>query len=102
MGEQDKVRSSAETQRVEFGEPRRYLIDIDSMATNQLFADCVIVGAGMAGLRAALEAAGRRNVIVVCKGSLEESNTWKAQGGIAWERGPQGPRADTTTARLGR
>jgi L-aspartate oxidase len=43
----------------------------------------VIVGAGVAGLRAALEAADHRNVIVVCKASLEDSNTWKAQGGIA-------------------
>jgi len=83
MGEHDKVGGSTDTERVQFGQPRRYLIDIDSMATNQLFADCVVVGAGMAGLRAALEAAGRRNVIVVCKGSLEDSNTWKAQGGIA-------------------
>jgi len=69
--------------RIAFGQPRRYLVNIDSISTNQLFADCVIVGAGVAGLRAALEAANRRNVIVVCKGSLEDSNTWKAQGGIA-------------------
>jgi len=44
---------------------------------------CVIVGAGMAGLRAAIEVADHRKVIVVCKGTLEDSNTWKAQGGIA-------------------
>ena len=83
MNEQDGALGSTRTERVEFGQPRRYLINIDSITTNQLFADCVIVGAGMAGLRAALEAADRRNVIVVCKGSLEDSNTWKAQGGIA-------------------
>ena len=83
MDEQDKVGGSTDSERVQFGQPRRYLINIDSMATNQLFADCVVVGAGLAGLRAALEVAKRRNVIVVCKGSLEDSNTWKAQGGIA-------------------
>jgi len=74
---------SRPAERIRFGEPRRYLVNIDSISTSQLFADCVIVGAGIAGLLAALEAAGHRNVVVVCKGSLEDSNTWKAQGGIA-------------------
>ena len=62
---------------------RRYLVNIDSISTHQLFTDCLVVGAGIAGLRAAIEAAEHCNVIVVCKGSLEDSNTWKAQGGIA-------------------
>jgi L-aspartate oxidase len=62
---------------------RRYLVNIDSISTQQLFTDCVIIGAGIAGLRAAIEAANRCNVIVVCKGSLQDSNTWMAQGGIA-------------------
>jgi L-aspartate oxidase len=67
------------------GQPefRRYLVNIDSISTQQLFTDCVVIGAGIAGLRAAIEAAKGRNVIVVTKGSLEDSNTWKAQGGIA-------------------
>jgi L-aspartate oxidase len=62
---------------------RRYLVNIDSISTHQLFTDCLVVGAGIAGLRAAIEAAVHCNVIVVCKGTLEDSNTWKAQGGIA-------------------
>jgi L-aspartate oxidase len=62
---------------------RRYLVNIDSISTHQLFTDCLVVGAGIAGLRAAIEAAEHCNVIVVCKGTLEDSNTWKAQGGIA-------------------
>ncbi|MBN1393117.1 MAG: FAD-dependent oxidoreductase, partial [Sedimentisphaerales bacterium] len=62
---------------------RRYLINIDSAATGQLFTDCLVIGAGIAGLRAALEAAQRCSVIILCKDSLQESNTWKAQGGIA-------------------
>jgi L-aspartate oxidase len=83
MGEQNRERGSRPAERLRFGEPRRYLVNIDSIATSQLFADCVIVGGGIAGLRAALEAADHRNVILVCKSSLEDSNTWKAQGGIA-------------------
>jgi len=62
---------------------RRYLVPIDSNATQQLFTDCLVVGAGIAGLRAAIEAAEHSNVILACKGDLEDSNTWKAQGGIA-------------------
>jgi L-aspartate oxidase len=62
---------------------RRYLVNIDSISTQQLFTDCVVVGAGIAGLRAAIEAASRCNVIIVCKDSLQSSNTWMAQGGIA-------------------
>ncbi len=101
MTKQTEIRGPLPAERSRFGEPRRYLVNIDSISTNQLFADCVIVGAGVAGLRAALEAADHRtgaagprprnhalgtpnpNIIVVCKGSLEDSNTWKAQGGIA-------------------
>ena len=64
-------------------EPRRYLVDIDSISTHQLFTDCLIIGAGIAGLRAAIEAAGNCNVIVVCKNTIKNSNTAKAQGGIA-------------------
>jgi L-aspartate oxidase len=69
-------------------EPRRYLVNIDSISTNQLFTDCLVIGAGVAGLRAAIEAAGSKsgpgcNVIIVCKGNIIDSNTWHAQGGIA-------------------
>jgi len=64
-------------------ESRRYLVNIDSRGTHQLFTDCLVVGAGIAGLRAAIEAGQHCSVILVCKGSLQDSNTWKAQGGIA-------------------
>jgi len=67
------------------GQPelRRYLVNTDSATTHQLFTDCLVIGAGIAGLRAAIEAAQRCSVIILCKDSLQESNTWKAQGGIA-------------------
>ena len=62
---------------------RRYLINIDSVSSQQLFTDCLVIGAGIAGLRAAIEAAEGCNVTIICKGTLQNSNTWKAQGGIA-------------------
>ena len=63
--------------------PRRYLVDIDTISTQQFFTNCLVIGAGIAGLRAALEAAENCNVIVVCKDTIRDSNTAKAQGGIA-------------------
>jgi len=65
-------------------EYRRFLVPIDTVSTEQLFTDCVIVGAGIAGLRAAIEtAAGGISVTLLCKEQLKSSNTWQAQGGIA-------------------
>lgn len=48
-----------------------------------MFTDTLVIGAGVAGLRAALAAAEHGEVIVLCKGDLETSNTAWAQGGIA-------------------
>ena len=45
--------------------------------------DFLVMGAGVAGLRAAVELAQHGNVLVVTKESLGESNTHYAQGGIA-------------------
>jgi len=67
----------------EKSEFRRYLVNIDSISTHQLFTDCLVIGAGIAGFRAAIEAAERCNVIIVCKDTAKNSNTAKAQGGIA-------------------
>jgi L-aspartate oxidase len=67
----------------ETGQVRRYLVDIDSAMTQQLFTDCLVIGCGIAGLRAAIEASQNCKCIVVCKGEISESNTWNAQGGIA-------------------
>jgi L-aspartate oxidase len=63
---------------------RRYLVPVNIASTRQLFTDCLILGSGVAGLRAAIEAASAGSeVILVCKKNLEDSNTWNAQGGIA-------------------
>jgi L-aspartate oxidase len=45
--------------------------------------DYLVMGAGVAGLRAAVELAEHGDVLVVTKESLRESNTHYAQGGIA-------------------
>ena len=45
--------------------------------------DFLVVGAGVAGLRAAVELARHGEVLVVTKESVAESNTHYAQGGIA-------------------
>src|ERR1700677_249457 len=45
--------------------------------------DFLVMGAGVAGLRAAVELARHGEVLVVTKESLDESNTHYAQGGIA-------------------
>ena len=62
---------------------RRYLVPVNTASTPQLFTDCLVIGAGIAGLRAALEAAAHCNVTLVCKGTFSDSNTWNAQGGVA-------------------
>ena len=46
-------------------------------------ADFVVMGAGVAGLRAALELASHGRVLVLTKEAVAESNTHYAQGGIA-------------------
>jgi len=62
---------------------RRYLVNIEPASIPALSTDCLVVGAGVAGLRAAIEAAEHCNVTIACKGTLQDSNTWNAQGGIA-------------------
>ena len=51
--------------------------------------DVLVVGAGLAGLYASLEASARgARVMLVTKGSLQASNSFMAQGGIAAAIGP--------------
>jgi L-aspartate oxidase len=45
--------------------------------------DFIVVGAGVAGLRAAIELAAAGRVLVIAKDSLQESSSEYAQGGIA-------------------
>jgi L-aspartate oxidase len=45
--------------------------------------DFLVIGAGVAGLRAAIELAEAGQVLVVAKDSLRESSSEYAQGGVA-------------------
>ena len=67
---------------------RRYLIPFRSLLLPHIFTDTLVIGAGVAGMRAAIEAADHGDVILLAKGSLEVSNTWMAQGGIAAAHSP--------------
>jgi len=62
---------------------RRYLIPFRSGLLPQIFCDTLVIGAGVAGLRAAIGASHGGAVIVCSKSSLSKTNTAWAQGGIA-------------------
>src|SRR3954463_565436 len=63
---------------------RRYLIPFKAARLPQQFTDVLIIGGGVAGLRAAIAAAeGGGDVLLLTKDTIEQSNTWYAQGGIA-------------------
>jgi L-aspartate oxidase len=63
---------------------RRYLVPFKASRLPQQFTDVLIIGGGVAGLRAAIAAAeGGGDVLLLTKDTLEQSNTWYAQGGIA-------------------
>jgi len=83
MSEKSQKKVISEVLRTGVIGDRRYLVDIDSISANQLLTDTLVVGAGIAGLMAAIEASQNQKVIIICKGTLEDSNTWMAQGGIA-------------------
>ncbi len=53
------------------------------MARAPAETDFIVVGAGIAGLRAAIELASAGRVVVLTKREVTDSNTQWAQGGIA-------------------
>ncbi len=62
---------------------RRYLIPFRATLLPQIFTDVLVVGSGVAGMSAAIEAGQYSDVIVVTKGAATDSNTAYAQGGIS-------------------
>lgn len=83
----------------------RYLTDLDLNELPQERTGVMVIGAGIAGLYAAIKAAERHKVLLVTKTSLMESNTRYAQGGIAAvisdEDSPAYHRLDTLLAGAG-
>src|SRR5438445_3230916 len=69
--------------------PHRYLVQFNPKQTPHLFTDILIVGAGIAGLRAALAIANSLDVLVVTKDKIQQSNSNFAQGGIAGVLSPE-------------
>jgi L-aspartate oxidase len=70
-------------------ESRRYLVQFSPKHTPHLFTDILVIGAGIAGLRAALEVPAGIDVLVVTKDQIQESNSSYAQGGIAGVMSPE-------------
>ncbi|QOJ13147.1 MAG: L-aspartate oxidase [Planctomycetia bacterium] len=62
---------------------RRYLTNFEPHRVSHLFCDVLVLGAGVAGMRAALQAAEAGDVLLVTKDSITGSATAWAQGGIA-------------------
>ncbi len=62
---------------------RRYLVSFESRRLPHIFTDVLVIGAGAAGLRAGIEAAAYGPVILTTKGTIRDSNTYFAQGGLA-------------------
>jgi L-aspartate oxidase len=67
----------------------RYLTQFQPKHTPHLFTDILVIGAGIAGLRAALEVPTSLKVLVITKDRIDQSNSAYAQGGIAGVLSPE-------------
>ena len=61
----------------------RYLVPFHPKRIPHHFVDVLIIGGGIAGLRAAMEIDPRLSLLVITKDTMEQSNSAYAQGGIA-------------------
>jgi L-aspartate oxidase len=69
--------------------PKRYLVRFGPKQTTHLFTDVLIIGGGIAGMRAALAVPPSMQVLLVTKDKVQQSNSAYAQGGIAAVRSPE-------------
>ncbi len=69
--------------RLVISSKRRYLSRFDPKRIPHVFVDVLIIGGGIAGIRAALAVDPKLEVVVVTKDRLLQSNSAYAQGGIA-------------------
>lgn len=80
----------------------RYLVPFHPKRVPHCFTDVLIIGGGLAGLRAAIAADPKLSVLVVTKDNLRQSSSQYAQGGIASVLDPEdrfdNHIADTLTA----
>ncbi|MGE0757436.1 MAG: L-aspartate oxidase [Pirellulaceae bacterium] len=80
----------------------RYLVPFHPKHLPHCFTDVLIIGGGLAGLRAAIAVDSRLSVLVVTKDAIDQSNSTYAQGGIAGVLDPddrfEAHVADTLTA----
>jgi L-aspartate oxidase len=67
----------------ELYEQRRYLSTFTANRVPHIFTDVLVIGSGIAGMRAAIEAAQYGDVLILTKGNILQSNTAYAQGGVA-------------------
>jgi len=67
----------------------RYLVPFGPRQSEHRFTDILVIGGGIAGLRAALEVPAGLEVLVVTKDKVAESNSSYAQGGIAGVLSPE-------------
>lgn len=66
----------------------RYLVSFETRELPTFFTDVLVIGTGVAGLRAAISAAEHVRVVILTKEKITDSNTQMAQGGIASAIGP--------------
>src|SRR5262245_14857624 len=67
----------------------RYLVPFNPKHFDHRFTDVLIIGAGIAGLRAALSVPPGIDCLIVTKDRIDESNSSYAQGGIASVMSPE-------------
>ena len=67
----------------------RYLVPFHPKRIPHHFVDVLIIGGGIAGMRAAMEVDPRLSLLIVTKDAMQESNSAYAQGGIAGVLDPE-------------